>query len=1221
MRQWKSLIYILICLIALEPLEALATVQGTVRDKNTQAAIAGATVKAFRNNKLRGTATTQADGSYSMDLQPGNNYNIVATATNYQSKAIGAKLKNGNTKTINFNLLPTGGTIDGNVQSELGGPINNATIQVFQGPFLIATTTTDINGDYNVPNIAKGFYFIVASATSHRTAYKGTFVKQGQISTVDFNLSSTSGTLQGKVIDLATTDPIEGAFIEAISKGVVISSSTETDANGDYSITGLAPGMYSVNAMAENYEEEIKGAKISVGQTTTLNFELEQNPGEIQGTVTDALTTDPIQGAKIRIFQGTSLIATTLTDEAGFYSVDTLAPDSYTVSVIATDYQDKIEGAVVSAGEITVVNFALNPQPGTVEGTVTDKASANPIAGAKIIIYQGTNIVASTITDEVGFYSVETLAPGSYLITANSSGYQEKIEGVLVSANTTTTVDFKLVANPGILNGTVTIFGTQDPIVGAEVRVFKGSNLIASVLTDNTGFYSIDTLAPGNYKVVALARNYQKKVMGAKIVNGETTTTNFALKTNPGSLKGTVTDKDTSNPISSATLKIFKGSTLIATSLTNAAGFYQINKLPPSTYTAVASKFGYQDRMRGAKIKAGEVNTLNFKLNPNPGSINGTITDKDTTDPIPGAEVEIYQGINLIASAITDSLGFYSIDTLAPGSYIVLGTADGYQEKAVGATVEAGDTTTVNLALSSSPGTLNGTVTDAETLSAVSGAEIQVFQGTTLIATTLTNNVGFYEISTLAPEKYIVSATADGYQEKMQSITIIADQISTLDFALSSNPGTLEGTVIDADTQNPIAGTSIDIFKGATIIANGITDDEGFYSVNSLPTGSYILVATAAGYQQKITGAIITSNETTTVDFVLETRPGTIGGNVNDAVTTNPIEGAEIRIFKRANLIASTLTDLNGDYLVNFLSPDTYFELATAESYQGSARSATVDPNETTEVNFSLESTPGPGAIEGIITDNLTQEPLSSVLVQVYKDTTLIDTTFSGAGGSYNISLLEPDTYIVTAIIEDYQQEFATAIVTADNTTIVNFALDASPGTIYGKVTDERTTEPLPGTSIEIFSDGNLIRAELTDSEGNYLVSSLAAGDYTVTAINDNFSPESKTATVLQNQLTQLNFQLGEGPAPVRDLSAEIIYNELVTILDITHRLRWKTSTSPNIESYRIYRNGLHIYSLSAKAPLLYDDHGRNGKIDTYTVEAVNEFGSVSASKSIVIGK
>ena len=136
-------------------------------------------------------------------------------------------------------------------------------------------------------------------------------------------------------------------------------------------------------------------------------------------------------------------------------------------------------------------------------------------------------------------------------------------------------------------------------------------------------------------------------------------------------------------------------------------------------------------------------------------------------------------------------------------------------------------------------GTIAGTVTDSSNAEPIEGATV-VVEGTELSATT--DGDGDYEIDEVPVETYTVTASAEGYDDDSQSVTVIAGETSTADFALNPIPttGTIAGKVTDSST-----GLAI---EGATVTdgtRSAITDVNGDYTIADVPVGTYTVTASA----------------------------------------------------------------------------------------------------------------------------------------------------------------------------------------------------------------------------------------------------------------------------------------------------------------------------------------------------------------------------------------
>ena len=148
--------------------------------------------------------------------------------------------------------------------------------------------------------------------------------------------------------------------------------------------------------------------------------------GSISGVVTDSVTGLPIEGAMVSA--GCGRMA--LTGSNGSYTIGNLAAGDYTVKAMkGRDYVMKQYPTTVhvDAGQaVTGINFALAPMGGgggngSIAGTVYDKATNQPIAGAKVMA-SGCRNYATTGSE--GTYFITGLADGSYAVRAMKSGYE-----------------------------------------------------------------------------------------------------------------------------------------------------------------------------------------------------------------------------------------------------------------------------------------------------------------------------------------------------------------------------------------------------------------------------------------------------------------------------------------------------------------------------------------------------------------------------------------------------------------------------------------------------------------------------------------------------------------------------------------------------------------------------------------------------------------------------
>jgi len=1211
-------LFLIACFAYQSSAEAMATVSGRVVNASNGQPIAGATIRAVHSGQTRFSTTTDANGFYQFsNIQP-RYYTIIATAPGFQQKATGVKPPNKQTSTVNFRLGPTGASVNGTVtDATTSNPISGASVSIYQQQTLVATTTTNASGTYLVSNLlAPNSYTVTVSASGYQTKSQGVILPVGSSKTANFSLDQNPGALGGQVRDSSTNLPVSQATV-LVYLGQVLVATKDTDASGNYSIPDLPPGFYTVRVQALNYQAKLSGATIDSGVTTSLDFLIGPLPGNIKGVVKDAQTGNALVGASVLVFQGSTLIGTVLTDPLGQYELDQLAPGNYTLTTSFSGYQTKSVGAKVSANSTTTENIFLSQNPGKITGQITDAITTLPIPGAQVLAYSGNTVVGQAVTDSSGNYVIDNLSPGGFSVFAVATDYQTKGIGASVSAGGTTVASLALDPNSGSISGLITDSLTMIPISGAKVLIYQGNTLVDTLITDSSGHYSSSNLAPGQYQVVGQATNYQSNASGALVSAGLGTIVDVSLAPDPGTVEGTVKDSITMHPISGANVQIFKGQTLVGSSVTDSSGNYQVGGLAPGSYTVNFSAQNYQTKILGASVTSNSKTELDANLDPNPGCLQGLITDSVTSNPLVGATVSIYQSNTFVEQVFTDASGNYTFSKLQPGTYLIVASAVDYQLTLGAGLVTSNSKTTVDLALTPTPGDLNGNITDSLTSTPIIGAEVQIFNGTVLVGSALTDNLGNYTIGNLPPGQYTVTATANNYQGKSVGAIISSGASTTVDFSLDPNPGQIEGMITDSTDGKPIAGAFVLVYMGNTVVGRAVTDATGNYQIQNLAPGQYTVIASAANYHTKFVGVSVSSSATASADLKLDPDPGSISGSVTDAFSL-PLSGVVIELRKGPLLIASTITDPNGNYTFTNLPPDNYLLIATLTNYQSATNTANVVSNTNTVVDFSL--TLDPGTLGGTVTSAASgNPPIPGATIEVYQGQTQVASVITDPLGNYTVPNLAPGMYTVVATASGFQGVSTTVTINPNATTSYSPQLDLDPGSVIGTVTNLCTLTGEPGVLVIASIGSTIYGYSVTDSQGQYIISTLAPGTYTITAIGANFVDEQKQAVVTADNSTTVDFDLTPKPLPPSSIMGNVVENRYLTETSIVHAIKWTASRGECIELYRIFRNGQLIGTVNSNSQLEFFDHCRKGMTDTYSVVAVNSFGLESDPISITL--
>ncbi|HEX3664831.1 MAG TPA: carboxypeptidase regulatory-like domain-containing protein [Rhizomicrobium sp.] len=341
-------------------------------------------------------------------------------------------------------------------------------------------------------------------------------------------------------------------------------------------------------------------------------------PGVISGFVTNADWSAPIQGAVVVIDGPSSagvhsrhLQLTTVPN--GSYTTPPLDPGEYTIEASASDYVPvAITVAVSEWIAITRGDVVLPARlPIAVQGTVTDRANA-PLAGVTVtLVGEPGPIWQQTTTDSAGAYSL-SLDPGQYTgaygLYAKLAGYGDRYVGLASIPNGATLSEVFVLVAFGTVTGLITDASAPPatPIAGAQVTAGE-----ASATSDATGRYTVQQLTPGPIILTVTANGFD----GAgpttiSVPEGAAVTQDFALIQASATLTGTISDAETSSPISGAVVSV-TGATARESS---SDGMYTVRNIPGGLASITVKARGYDTIQFTEQFAAHQTITQDFVL-------------------------------------------------------------------------------------------------------------------------------------------------------------------------------------------------------------------------------------------------------------------------------------------------------------------------------------------------------------------------------------------------------------------------------------------------------------------------------------------------------------------------------------------------------------------------------------------------------------------------------
>jgi len=691
---------------------------------------------------------------------------------------------------------------------------------------------------------------------------------------------------------------------------------------------------------------------------------------------------------------------------------------------------------------------------GHVRGTVY-ASNTSPLAGALVQAFPSmvTNDtifpVIETHTDEHGRYDLAVPHRGCYGLSASAAGFMPQYYGgndpsapcvEVPPSGIVEGIDFHL-RRAGSIGGRVTDAATGDPVVSALVVAFPagfdsmpprgdpggdGTDPFpgpGSAITDEHGEYVIEGVPPGEFIVVAHGEGYVPEFFDEAgriedatpvpvLEQQEIRHIDFTLG-HGGCISGLVTS-DTGEPVEGAQVWVFPSfwtdvagrgphperSTRQMNGITGPDGRYSLCGLSAGDYFVQVWAEGFlvefyddAERFEDADPVAvpsdGEVTGIDFALSRG-GRIEGVITEGGTDVPVPGAWVMAWPawsdttdpggrpdiGVNS-GYAIADSSGHYELGGLVSGRYVVVAESPGFLATYYGDTPDASLATPVDV-----------TAPDATT-----GIDIGLLRG-----------------------------------------------------------GSISGVVSDETTGAPIAGAWVELFlpyAGGFDDSTGtrpfpgpgaITEEDGTYRIEGIPSGSHILFCSAwdQGYApefykdarspERATPVTVTApGATTGIDFTLS-RHGPPGGEISGRVSRengDAVPGAVVVAVSLAGQAGFATTARDGSYAIRDIRGGSYYVFAAAtgligEFYDdalGWEEATPVDvPHAAQGIDFVLSAQMnGPGTIEGRVVD---ASGRGVAQVMVYADATGGSArafATSRADGAFTLAGLLPGSYHVRA--------------------------------------------------------------------------------------------------------------------------------------------------------------------------------------------------------------
>jgi len=1007
----------------------LAENAGVISGKviNLQQPIPNAAINATSGNQSF-VGTTDEFGAYNLNLQPGD-WSISVTKSGFISSdpkliTVGP----GQQSTANdFNLILNTAKIEGSITS---GTITLQNTQITISELITPTNTfntiSNSNGLYSITVEAGKAYKIFVSVEGYSSGNQQTTeLIASSVSTINFNLSPNPSSISGKVLsNLQLPLPQTKILIYNSTSGILIDTLL-SDLNGNYYI-GLPPGDEKLVAKLNGYSSDSVDINLALGQNlTNINFTLAENFALINGTVKDLLG-NPIPSATINL-TGNGGGATVTANNDGSFIITRLIGGTYNVSISKNGFADSIlTNFAISDGQTKNLSINLSPLDGKIIGSVKNN-SGQVIAEATVYAKNISNQSFTTATNSDGTFEFPAIAFGQFTISVSKAEYTSPSSKALIidKLNPIGTATFNdLILNDSRIAGKVTDIGGL-PV--SDVNLSLSGNLgSGSAITNTSGNFSIDALAPGAYIIKTSKSGYSLK--DSLIAVAGTTPLNLFMMKNSSKMSGTVKNQ--------------KAQTLSFT-------------VPVKAISSFGNVYSTSTDLTGNFVFEGIENNADFKIYTDlfkQGIKNDTasvtiplgVAQLDIGNVVVTEDYSVVKGNAGIGSAnlkitstaksyliLSASDGSFAADYLAEGSYAVKAEKSGYTFNPAIQNITLGfkDTATVTFSASANIGMIKVVAKDQSSANLEQVAISLVSSDTTVVLSGTTTSTGEFTFSNLpAGKTYVLRASKTDYNSTPDQISkaLSLNENAVVNFTLSKNTSKITGKTLQllSSVTSPLANVNVKLIYTATGQSfSMISDANGDYSFDKISAGNIKITTTKAGYISDTLSFVLQAGETKT-NQDLELIPSTVTLIGNVLFAGNGLQN--INVTATSNNTFDVTTDQNGNFTFKDLSikigvgDTTFYEIKINQTGFPSLSKIAVIPSDQLGKTITLPSFILPsGKITLRATDGA--NPLSGVRIDFTKPDGQTISTITTATGLYESeNKLSKGIYRISASKENY---------------------------------------------------------------------------------------------------------------------------------------------------------------------------------------------------------
>jgi hypothetical protein len=327
-------------------------------------------------------------------------------------------------------------TISGMVKDDdSGDPLSGVEVKLLKDDKLLGDpVTTGDDGKYSFTGVTAGEDYTLTASKNDYTPYTGEkFTVSGDKTIIAIRLSKLPRyNVKGRVFLIDDEHPADKASVQLYQNGAAYDNPVTTGEEGQYTITYIPAGTYTITAAADEYE--YTGAPITVevsDNVTGKNIILTQCTYTVSGIISLDHPSGKANGAEVQVYKGGQGLDGLKADIGadGAYLIPGLVKGNYTLMAQLTGYQifltPEFEVSKTAGNKTLDITLLKTDHP--VSGTITTIPPVDTTQASVALYRLDTKIGNPIHPDAQGSFSFPTVdarTTDDYVIKVSLDGYE-----------------------------------------------------------------------------------------------------------------------------------------------------------------------------------------------------------------------------------------------------------------------------------------------------------------------------------------------------------------------------------------------------------------------------------------------------------------------------------------------------------------------------------------------------------------------------------------------------------------------------------------------------------------------------------------------------------------------------------------------------------------------------------------------------------------------------